>query len=387
MDMYPKYKSKFGYQIGNNQIDSYGVDHSGFSLQDELEYQYAREEKENKLLEQLKSRGITQDLPQYGTDFWGDSANNYGFGTTDIAANIEKMQNNPTPIPMAAAVPQQPVQINKSLQNGIQNNISSARNNVKNFAQNAINVIAPYTPYNIGQKIGELAADTKIAYDYWKKMNQTGKQIVKTFGSGQGANIEKMNNSILLDNPVTQQKNFSIEYSLYGTDFSKEFIDNMLKDRDYQKALQEYAIPNEGGYINNINDPGGETNMGISKRYHPDEDIKNMTRERANALLYNEVWNWNGINKLPREVRGFVFDHGIRTSPQNAIETTHKALGINPVGDVIGDTTLYRLQQSNYEDFLHKYQNLVREQDRNNPKYDYFGKGWDRRTNAYHVSY
>ena len=42
---------------------------------------------------------------------------------------------------------------------------------------------------------------------------------------------------------------------------------------------------------------------------------------------------------------------------------------------------------SGAEDFLHKYQNLVREQDRNNPKYDYFGKGWDRRTNAYHVSY
>ena len=52
MDMYPKYKSKFGYQIGNNQID------------------------------------------------------NYGFGTTDIAANIEKMQNNPTPIPVATPTPQ-----------------------------------------------------------------------------------------------------------------------------------------------------------------------------------------------------------------------------------------------------------------------------------------
>ena len=30
MDMYPKYKSKLGYQNGNNQIDSYGVDHSSF---------------------------------------------------------------------------------------------------------------------------------------------------------------------------------------------------------------------------------------------------------------------------------------------------------------------------------------------------------------------
>ena len=94
MDMYSKYKSKFGYQIGNNQIDNYGVDHSGFSLQDELAYQFAREEKENKLLEQLKSRGITENYPQYTSDFWGNNANNnYGFGTTDIAANIENMQN------------------------------------------------------------------------------------------------------------------------------------------------------------------------------------------------------------------------------------------------------------------------------------------------------
>ncbi len=184
-----------------------------------------------------------------------------------------------------------------------------------------------------------------------------------------------------------QLKQQPVDYSLYGTDFSKEFIDQMLGDNDYQRALQEYAIPNEKGYVNNINDPGGETNMGISKRYHPNEDIKNLTRERANALLYNEVWNWNGINKLPREIRGFVFDHGIRTSPQNAIETTHRALGINPVGDIIGDITLNLLQNTNYEDFLQKYQNLVREQDKNNANYNYFGNGWNNRTNGYHISY
>lgn len=110
----------------------------------------------------------------------------------------------------------------------------------------------------------------------------------------------------------------------------------MLSNEDYQRALKEYAIPNEGGYVNNPQDPGEETNMGVAKRYHPNEDIKNLTRERANALLYKEVWNWNGINTLPAEIKGFVFDHGIRTSPQNAIETTHQTLEINPVGDIIG---------------------------------------------------
>ncbi len=161
----------------------------------------------------------------------------------------------------------------------------------------------------------------------------------------------------------------------------------MENDEDYQKALHEYVIPNEKGYVNNSKDPGGETNMGIAKRYHPNEDIKNLTRERANAILYKEVWNWNGINRLPREIRGFVFDHGVRTSPQNAIETTHRALGINPVGDIIGNTTLNLLQKIDYEEFLYRYQNLVKEQDRNNKNYQYFGTGWNKRTNGYHVTY
>ena len=47
MDMYPKYKSPLGYSTGDNNIDAYGVDHSGFSNQDELEYQFARQAKEN----------------------------------------------------------------------------------------------------------------------------------------------------------------------------------------------------------------------------------------------------------------------------------------------------------------------------------------------------
>ncbi len=38
MDMYPKYKSPLGYQTGEGEIDSYGVNHKGFNTRDELEY-------------------------------------------------------------------------------------------------------------------------------------------------------------------------------------------------------------------------------------------------------------------------------------------------------------------------------------------------------------
>ena len=93
MDMYPKYISPFGYQTNNGKIDSYGVDHSGFTTRDELEYQFARDKREQDLMKQYNAQGITSNYPQYATNFWGNSANNYGFGSSNISANIENMQN------------------------------------------------------------------------------------------------------------------------------------------------------------------------------------------------------------------------------------------------------------------------------------------------------
>lgn len=62
-------------------------------------------------------------------------------------------------------------------------------------------------------------------------------------------------------------------------------------------------------------------------------------------------------------------------------------MGIDPVGDIIGNATLTRLQSTDYEEFLHEYQNLVKEQDKNRGDYQYFGRGWDNRTNGYHLTY
>lgn len=94
MDIWPKYKSPLGYLAGDSKIDTYGVDHSKFSLRDEIAYQMARSEREGQLIKNLNSQGITKDYPQYGTNFWGgNAANNYGFGSSDISENIENVTN------------------------------------------------------------------------------------------------------------------------------------------------------------------------------------------------------------------------------------------------------------------------------------------------------
>ena len=93
MDIWDEIKKLTGYQSGNGGVDSYGVDHSGFSTRDELEYQSARLARENQLAEGFAKQGIAEEnYPQYGTNFWGGSPeNNYGFGTSNIKQNIENV--------------------------------------------------------------------------------------------------------------------------------------------------------------------------------------------------------------------------------------------------------------------------------------------------------
>ena len=226
--------------------------------------------------------------------------------------------------------------------------ISNIFNNIKSDEKSSSNTSLPQsiakTATEESSKIGNVLSPKSIG-------NNTASYKIAQNAKGNIANNAKTNQT---------------DYSLYGNDFSKEFIDKMTNDKEYQRALKEYAIPNEGGYVNDPQDPGGETKFGIA---------------------YKEIWNWNGINTLPPEIKGFVFDHGIRTSPQNAIETTHRALGIDPVGDIIGKTTLGKLKETDYNEFLRKYKELVREQDKKRSGYGKFGKGWDNRTERYHISY
>ena len=52
----------------------------------------------------------------------------------------------------------------------------------------------------------------------------------------------------------------------------------------------EIVLEHEGGYVNDPDDPGGETNFGIAKRSHPDVDIANLTKEDAKIIYYQDYW-------------------------------------------------------------------------------------------------
>jgi len=58
----------------------------------------------------------------------------------------------------------------------------------------------------------------------------------------------------------------------------------------YKRALDN-LIKEEGGYVNDPSDPGGETKYGISKRSYPKVDIKNLTIDQASKIYKNDFYD------------------------------------------------------------------------------------------------
>ena len=76
-------------------------------------------------------------------------------------------------------------------------------------------------------------------------------------------------------------------------------------------AAAEFILKWEGGYTHDPDDPGGETNFGISRKSYPNLDIANLTRERAIELYQRDFWNAMGCDALVYPLDIIAFDTGI----------------------------------------------------------------------------
>lgn len=77
----------------------------------------------------------------------------------------------------------------------------------------------------------------------------------------------------------------------------------------------------EGGYANDPDDPGGETNFGISKRAHPGVDIRNLTREKALSIYKRDYWDsieGDSISEISDDIAMILFDISVNHGPGDA---------------------------------------------------------------------
>ena len=101
----------------------------------------------------------------------------------------------------------------------------------------------------------------------------------------------------------------------------------------------EVVLKNEGGYVDHTEDPGGETNFGITKANYPMLDIKNLTKEHAKRIYYRDYWlpmNLEGIKN--EELVLHLFDFGVNAGIRTAIKKIQRIVKAEPDGIIGGQT-------------------------------------------------
>jgi len=87
-------------------------------------------------------------------------------------------------------------------------------------------------------------------------------------------------------------------------------------------------LGNEGGYVNDPADPGGETQWGISKRSYPSVDIKALTREGAIGIYKRDFWDRVNANDLPELLQFQVLDFAVNCGIETAVRKLQAAAGV-----------------------------------------------------------
>lgn len=107
--------------------------------------------------------------------------------------------------------------------------------------------------------------------------------------------------------------------------------------------LIEVILKHEGGFVNDPDDAGGATNFGITIKTYSNwlgrqatvQEVKDMKREDAIAIYKNQYYYEPKIDWIPHPVQIQVFDIGVNSGPERAIQMIQKVVNLAGIVDVI----------------------------------------------------
>ena len=154
---------------------------------------------------------------------------------------------------------------------------------------------------------------------------------------------------------------------------------------NFESAL-EIILEHEGGYVNHPKDPGGETNLGVTKRVYEDfggeKEMKDLTQEDVEPIYQENYWDKCKCDDMPEGLDLCVFDFAVNAGPGRAAKYLQTMIGTVADGG-IGPNTLGALSRYLDEEGLktsiENYQNARQEYYEGLSTFDTFGRGWTRR--------
>jgi len=156
-------------------------------------------------------------------------------------------------------------------------------------------------------------------------------------------------------------------------------------ESSFTEALK-HVLKHEGGYVNHPSDPGGMTNLGVTKKVWEswtgkqatEAEMRALTPEMVAPLYKNMYWDRVQGDKLPSGVDYIVFDFAVNAGVSRAVRTLQNILFVTSDG-IIGPTTLRVAGQRDPKELVEAYSEDRRLFYSQLPTFSVFGKGWLRR--------
>ena len=163
------------------------------------------------------------------------------------------------------------------------------------------------------------------------------------------------------------------------------FMEKQMAAENYQKCL-EMILHHEGGYVNHPKDPGGETNLGVTKKVYEDfggtKDMKDLTVEDVAPIYEKNYWGRMKCDEIPSGLDLCVFDFGVNAGTGRSAKFLQTMIGTTADGG-IGPNTLSKLadyvDENGIEDTIKNFQAERQSYYESLGTFETFGKGWTRR--------
>jgi lysozyme family protein len=151
-------------------------------------------------------------------------------------------------------------------------------------------------------------------------------------------------------------------------------------------AALSAVIKHEGGWVHHKDDPGGITNLGVTRRVWEewtgmpasDHNMRGLTVEKVLPLYRARYWSPIGGDELPGGVDYAVFDLAVNSGVRRASLILQEVLGVTADGS-IGPKTLQATKGVPPGSLIDSICDRRMEFLRSLPHFATFGYGWTRR--------
>lgn len=159
-----------------------------------------------------------------------------------------------------------------------------------------------------------------------------------------------------------------------------------MSEGNFKECL-DLVLKSEGGFVNHPSDPGGMTNLGVTKRvweeytgHEADEKtMRGLTPEKVAPLYEQRYWRPCYGEVLFRGLDFLCFSFGVNAGCGRSVKLLQQSLGVVPDG-IIGPRVMQKLRESNIADVIKGFSESRREYYRSLKNFSVFGKGWLSRT-------